>query len=52
MAKKQTKSGSSIPHLWNGIPGIKIDNPTNDSVVTKGITCKVNEATSGKSKKY
>ena len=52
MEKGKIKGGSKIPHLWNGIPGIEIDNPTNNSVVTKGITCKVNEATTGKSKKY
>jgi|TARA_R110002020_G_scaffold34238_2_gene104355 hypothetical protein len=52
MAKKKIKGGSEIPHLWNGIPGVKIDNPANNSVVTKPITCKVNEATTGKQKKY
>jgi len=52
MKKGKIKGGSTIPHLWNGIPGIEIDNPSNNSVVSKGITCKVNEATSGISKKY
>ena len=52
MAKKEKYGKSHIPHLWNGIPGITIDNPENNSVVSKPITCKVNEATSGKSKKY
>jgi|TARA_B110000263_G_C15232051_1_gene475104 hypothetical protein len=52
MAQKKTKVGSSIPHLWNGIPGVELDNSPNDSVVTKPITCLVKEATTGKSKKY
>jgi hypothetical protein len=52
MEKGKIKGGSKIPHLWNGIPGIELDNPTNNSVVSKPITCKVNEATTGKSKKY
>jgi len=52
MAKKETNGKSTIPHLWNGIPGVTIDNPKNNSVVSKPITCKVNEATSGISKKY
>jgi hypothetical protein len=54
MAKKTIKGGSQIPHLWNGIPGVQIDNPSDNSVVTSGITCKVNKATGsgGRKKEY
>jgi len=54
MAKKTKIGGSQIPHLWNGIPGVKIDNPSDNSVVTTGITCKVNKATGcgGRTKDY